>query len=72
MDLKKQNHDDSVAKSAVFPQNWATLTLLPQVVFQCDIRYGMQILPGEPRQITCILLPGMRFLQRDPLKMLFG
>ncbi len=23
----------SVAKSAVFPQNWATLTLLPRVVF---------------------------------------
>ncbi len=23
----------SVAKSAVFPRNWATLTLLPRVVF---------------------------------------
>ncbi len=27
LDLKKQNHDGSVAKSAVFPHNWATLTL---------------------------------------------
>ncbi len=28
MDFKKRNHDGSVAKSAVFLQNWATLTLL--------------------------------------------
>lgn len=67
--LENYNHDGSVAKSTVFPQNWATLTRLPQVVFQHDIRYGVQILPGEPHQITCILPPpGMRFLQRDPLE----
>ncbi len=41
----------SVAKSTVFPRNWATLTLLPWVVFPCPWI--------EATPITLYLAPGM-------------
>ncbi len=40
----------SVAMSAVFPRNWATLTLLPWVVFPNRVAIGRVLLrkPGNP------------------------
>ncbi len=72
-------HVGTVLPSLVFfLQNWATLTLLPQVVFHVRVEATpktwylapeMWILPGEPHQKHIFYPPERDFYWGTPLKM---